>query len=130
MRFLAIKYLFDISGWLVHYDGMNAGDHTYASPEPGHSGSVRVHRHRHSHRRKRFHYRSEALGRGDWGWRLDDVGFRQLLAQKGLVRWAVVVLFAGLPLAGLQLAIWLLGSDRVFNLLLEEAPEAMTQFVR
>ncbi|MDH7501106.1 MAG: hypothetical protein QHJ82_00115 [Verrucomicrobiota bacterium] len=73
---------------------------------------------------------ARAIGTGDWDWRLADVGFRELLARKGLARWAVIVLFAGLPLAGLQLAIWLLGSDRVHNWPLENGPDALTRFVR
>lgn len=122
--------MFDIPGRFVHHAGMNASDRTHDLPGPMHHPNVHVHRHRHSHRRKRFHYRPEALGEGYWDWRLADVGFRELLARKGLARWAVIVLFAGLPLAGLQLAIWLLGSNHVHNWLLGNGLDALTRCVR
>lgn len=109
---------------------MNVSDRAYALHDSGHGSNVRVHRHRHSHRRKRFHYRPEALGQGDWEWRLTDVDFRQLLGRKGLVRVAMVVFFVGLPFAGLQLAIWLLGGGRVTNWLMENGPDSLMRFVR
>jgi len=126
----ADQHLFDISGWHRQYNGMNASDRAHAFPDGRHHSSVRVHRHQHSHRRKRFHYRPEALGKEDWGWRLTDVDFRQLLARKGLVRLALVLLFVGLPLAGLQLSIWLLGSEQVHKWLMENGPDALMRFVR